>query len=140
MDSLGDFEQSSFQTYFHLENFKTHTPTHKHTKKLAMISLQEMAGFKNLICLLFGYCSAKWTTDFTNVRHLAKDEWETSSFFITQFSYPSWGFDPRSLGAVGYEADAITIRPRRPTQEPRNKFFIEMQNETETFQQIFWNA
>ena len=28
---------------------------------------------------------------------------------------PPWGFNPRSLGAVGFEADAITIIPRRPT-------------------------
>ena len=37
------------------------------------------------------------------------------SLFFYTMSYSPWGFDPRSLGVVGYEADAITIRPRRPT-------------------------
>ena len=30
-------------------------------------------------------------------------------------SHPPWVFNPRSLGTVGYEADALTIRPRCPT-------------------------
>ena len=41
--------------------------------------------------------------------------------FLFLFSLPPRGFDPRSLGAVGYEADAFTIRPRRPTTKLKFK-------------------